>query len=466
MRTILSFGALLLLFALALNLSSGSYDDWVPHEWAEEGGLSSGTSLRIFSCGVGFRPERYDQKAQRHGIYVDGARYGAPTTITGLRAAAVLSTGEVDSRTFELHRYAEESEKLDAFVRSLPVDSILALGVYNTALPAGRDAEARTALLTTTFALLGAKAPPVDARHVSWAFVAVRRPRGWVPIAEKRSDNKGISLVLSLPSRLARYDTHPPHSVRFEDDPEIWLVDWYADALTDELAVLHEPFEIRKVPQRAIQASTPFGPHVKEGEPLASRVSWPLVLLGPGARFSSYLGIRSDRRGRTAGVRFEVWIDGELLASRELAVDPLEEDSWHTWRTELPLDEPRWVSVELRVVPLEDFDWTTRGWSEPAFWGDPWITYPKLVPDDGAVPLGDNKLDVNSDGIVTRGEVGWVAARFDRNKDGIIETGEAPARAIRSIDANGDGRATRDEITLWIEELWRRTAGREARDDS
>jgi hypothetical protein len=455
-RAALSIGTLLLLLTLALNMVAGNGERRTAGD-ARSASLASGLSLRVFSCGVGLHPARFRNRGHWQGILIDGRMYSHQETERGLRVAAIpprASGRAVAFRSFDLSSSDADAAAFDRLVRTAAVDTVLAAGLRGSAMPAGPGAEERLRRLEPAFGLLGAQAPPIDVTLTSWCIVSVRRPRGWVPIAEKRSDFAGVALACSLIDDLSHYDDAPLPSVR-ADPVEASLYDALDDQ-ADERVVRNEYFPVRRVELRSIEAFTPFGAEANTPRPVR-RVVWPFVRIRHGTSFVVDLGHRTDPGHSCAGVRFEVRLDGELLAAREI---PFEPNVWLPWRVELP-GPARWAKLELSTSAVEPMPWAELHWGEPAVWGDPRLVYAAagFAPTaDGAV-LDEDVFDLDHDGVITRANLQDALASLDADGDGALAAAEVPPAYqddLAGIDANGDLRASADEVEAWIERMWAR----------
>ena len=451
MRTAFSIGALLLFLVLSLNVTSGSYDSWVEPK-AESTGVSAGTSIRIFSCAAGLRPARFYTRRHYQGIFLQGKMYSHSDREVGLRVATWrpnVDGEEVQFGNFVLSESDADAAAFDEIVRTSPVDMILTACVRATASPTGEGAEARTERLAETFALLGSSEPPIDTK-ASWAFVAIRRPQGWVAISEKRSTVAGLQLTCNLVDDLSHYDDLSPPRVR-GDAMTVSLYDTF-DEQADPHVVSYEWFPVRRVDLRSIHAPTPFGEHAATLPQPASRAIWPFVRIRPGTSLEVAVGHRTDPGHTCGGVTFQVWLDDALVASRDI---PFEPNVWHPWQVDLSGPE-RWAKLELRVLPNLETDWSQLHYGEPAAWGDPLIVH-AYEPLTRSVRLSEDDFDLDGDGVVTRANMQDALWTMDVNRSGTIEAEEVLPGLVESmmaVDTNGDKQASVDEVDAWIVSFW------------
>jgi hypothetical protein len=187
------------------------------------------------------------------------------------------------------------------------------------------------------------------------------------------------------------------------------------------------------------------------------RAVWPFVRIRRGTNLVVDLGHRTDPGHACAGVRFEVRLDGEPLAAREISFEP---NVWLPWRVALP-GPARWAKLELSTSAVEPRNWAELSWGEPAVWGDPRIVYAAagFAPGaDGAV-LDEDVFDLDHDGVITRANLRDALASLDADGDGELDVAEVPAAYLddmAGIDANGDLRASAEEIEAWLERMWGR----------
>jgi hypothetical protein len=456
MRTALSFGVLLLLLVVTLNLSAGTYDDLLPDD-TEGFGVSNGTSIRIFSCGGTLQPARYRNRKLWEGIFLDGQQYSRINTETGLRVLARRPDGEVEFENFQLATVAADVEAFDAFVRAQPTGTLLAAGLMHSAFPTGTAEATQETLLASlreTFARLGAQAAPLETRFVSWAFLALRTAYGWHPLAEERSTTRGVMLVRGLASHLSRYATAPAPPARIENRMELLLYDHTDGVDFDPFSEPFLEYPIRFAAMRAFQAYPPWGPRAKDYPHRESRIRLPFVRIAHDAAFETYVGHRADRGHVCQGVRFEVIVDGEPVAER---IVPFEPCTWHPWHVDLSPWEGRWVTLELRVAPLDESDWSERMWYEPTVWGEPRLVYTAggPAPEPGLI----DSFDRNRDGLLERNELYAAILAEDVDGNGILELDEVRPEFVRYLvpaDADADRGVSAKELEIAIDAIFER----------
>ncbi len=453
MRAALSFSCLLLLLALALNLSGGSYDSWILARDNEDI-LASGTSIRLFSCGNGLPPAYFEIRPREEGIAIDSQHFSRPYSEDGLRLVAIDPEGEIDFTNFAFRTSDADAEAFDRFVRTAPLDTVMVAGLLRTIAPEGSGSQARRAKLQQAFALLGAEAPPLDNPRVSWGFIAIRRTSGWRRIIEKRSATKGIALEWSLPEDRSRLELEPLRDLRLDESLDLDLIGVLSAAECHGPAAYVVEYLVRSTPQRSIEAPPPLE---GSGDGLAlvpNKIVWPFVELPEGALLRTNLGIRQHDHMPRSCVRFEVWVAGERVAHRVVTPLPM---GWHPWEVALTdspaLEHGGWTSLELRIVPL--YPQPADQMPEPVAWGSPRIVTAAAV--EVQEPSVMNRFDRNRDRFVSKDELRQSLLLFDRNEDGVVEAREVPENLhtdLAGIDANRDLRASSEEITRWVDVVW------------
>ncbi len=204
--------------------------------------------------------------------------------------------------------------------------------------------------LDSVLARLGAHARPGAATPESWALIALRLERGWVPLAEGYSRDSGVALAFTLSSDLERYAGYRGDfaRVRAPAQSEVYLEEelQHASARTSgvQLApgrtVLGRPLDgILVPPQRA-----------DDGRLAAGRVSWNEVALGPGSGLVTWVGLADGASAGSDGVVFELRIDGELVHSQPV----LPGAAWKVAQVDLRRFAGRSVTLELAVEPRQD----------------------------------------------------------------------------------------------------------------
>jgi hypothetical protein len=217
-----------------------------------------------------------------------------------------------------------------------------------------RLAAQREALL----AELGARAHPGRRTPESWALLALRGARGWIPLAEGTSASTGVVLAFTL----AAERTLPPGFVGdfVELAPsggvEVALERELADA---EVAGHAETRAEGRVGGRA------FPVLLQQPGAEGARVTWRNVTVGEGSGFLAWVGLADERSSGSDGVDFELRLDGELVRSAPVAPGA----PWKPFQVDLRPWAGRTLTLELALAPRA----STQG--DVALWGRPMLVH-------------------------------------------------------------------------------------------
>lgn len=464
MQRLVAPGLLLLALVLVLNLQAGVYDRLFPRSEPETRTISTGTSVRIFSCGGGLAPERFDRRLQAQAIVVDGHLYAYDTSKNGLRVATFFAgDDEVRFENYDLGRSDEDVAAFVELVRSAPVDAVMAMAVFRFIDPRGEGREGRAEALREVFEEIGARSAPETVKDSSWAYLCVRRPQGWVALSEALSTTKGIMLAYQLSPDPAAVDRARPEllvdgSAR-ERIVELYPMGAYqVGPFSVSRRGYDAAYEVNLVKRDGISASPPYGPKAEELGTFTNRIVLPYVKLGPRASFEAQLGVESYFRPKLKGVEFQVVVDGEVVDRCRLGEDPDEPDAWVPWTVDLSAWENRWVSFEMRTARVDLEPGEVPQWPLPAIWGDPTLV---CYPGEGGGEASKRDrllsvLDRNRDSVLEREEVVQRLGLLDKDGDGVVTGEELPkefSRLMEVLDVDGDGVAKREEIEGFYDRL-------------
>jgi hypothetical protein len=461
-RHLLPPSLLCLALFLLLNARAGVYDHLLPERGAGPAERTAATRVRIFSQGRFFRSEVFDRRRQPQAIVVDGRLREHKLGVPGLRVAT-FTVGGTEPRfdNFDLAESAEDVAEFTEHVRALPVGACLAMGVYHNIQPPEEEVE-RERILSELFRELGAQAEPAAQRNASWAFLCVRRPGGWVPVAETFSPTKGVMLARTLTDDLERLDgTRPELVIDRRVRSPLLLIHGQGETPLGTFARARRgyasAFVVNDVQRDGVFAPPPYGPRGQGVDPPETMVQF-YVRLGANPTFEAELGMLSYHHGASQGAEFEVRVQSEVAGRREIGLDPNEPDAWLPWTVDLSPWSDRWVKLELvtRCVGLEPGE--VPEWAEPLVWGSPTIVFE----DHGGVEPAPTEwelflqmLDQDADGILAPAEPEVRIMLLDRDKDRRISLEEWPRFATsvaRYLDEDRDGMVSAKEA----EGLYRR----------
>jgi hypothetical protein len=245
------------------------------------------------------------------------------------------------------------------YCRACPANTALAMTVSRSiCLPDRGPAADAAGLVATLFEELGASLAPCTQESVSWAFICLRRPHGWIALAEACSPNRGIVLNYCLRHPPETYDRYAAHVLHERPEPprRLHLLDMLPDAtgLPDAATVALSPF-LTGVHVDALRAPAHVPAHA----------AWTYTL-GKHAAFSCRIGLETAQRDLPP-VRAQLRVNGRLVAHK--TVPPTAgAPHWIPWHVDLHAFADRTVTLELTVTPIPE--------TPAAFvmWGDPVLT--------------------------------------------------------------------------------------------
>ena len=211
--------------------------------------------------------------------------------------------------------------------------------------------------LERALALLGARARPGRVTPESWALIALRGARGWVPLAEGYGTDSGVALAYVLGPELARRAERTCDLVhaRASAQSEVELLDELAQASerTPGVALAREG-AVRGQPLASL--SMPARPPAGAG---GARIAWDDVAIGPGSCVGALIGL--DDSVGTGRARFQVWFDGELVGERTVEAGA----SWRQALFDLRPFAGRRGRLALALEPAGDGPGTVGLWGRP-----------------------------------------------------------------------------------------------------
>jgi hypothetical protein len=174
------------------------------------------TPIRVFSTAAGLEPASLGGSPVPDAILIDDLYLRSHPEASGVRVATLSPEREIRGyRNFDVRSSDGAVGALLAHVERQPHGSVLVLTARGAIRPAGEGAPLRGEALRELMRELGAQSNPFDAPRASWSLIALRRPRGWVPLAEAYAEQRPTRLAFSVATDTARYD------------------DWRADLVAD-----------------------------------------------------------------------------------------------------------------------------------------------------------------------------------------------------------------------------------------
>lgn len=332
---------------------------------------TTGANVLIYSTAAGLVPEEYGTRRTPQAIIVDGDYYSHEPSQSGLRLLTLSRGRKVAAfRNYVLVGADADTELLIEHCRNAAVDTVLAMGLFQTLGPKTLNPTGSNEQLAELFTELGATSPPSGQTDASWAFITIKRPDGWIPLSEARSTTKGITLAYTIGGDLARYDGQYRPGVLVDRRIQRSLIDLFDRAThgPPPLTMVRRPSkDIGCCPLNGIFMHPLYGVWKKRAGEKINRVTWPEISIGHNARLETQLGLASRSRGKSDGVVFKVIVNGEIVAQRPIGFHPYEPDAWLPWRVDLSRYAGRTVALELAVGPRRNVD------SDHAIWGDPKI---------------------------------------------------------------------------------------------
>jgi hypothetical protein len=367
MKEMLSIGLLILVAIVGLRIGGSD-----AASTAGDSVRSDSVSIQIFSAAWEHRPEQYIARRTPIAIVVNGAYRNGSLDKPGLRVVAIRSGKSGSMHNFRFADAEEDIARFTAFCAAAQPGTVLAMGVFRTAAPPEDSNESRSQL-AGLFASLGAQRPPTVLPKASWAFICVRTANGWRPIAEAVSSAKGVRLSRVINANALRRSPVAP-SLFVDEWNEISLIDRFPQASEvtggAQYTNVFRPFNgVTGGSLDAIFAHPPYGPLLDTiGHP-DNRLAWSDLMIPESSTFRTQLGIESWSRSRSDGVIFQLLVNDELIASKEIGTKPFSPDTWVPWSVDLSSYGGQSVRFELRVLPNANTN------SDHALWGDPVIEY-------------------------------------------------------------------------------------------
>jgi len=275
----------------------------------------------------------------------------------GLRACFVERSGAL--RAVRLHdvRRAAGLETLAADIASASEGDVLLLASSGSLEPREKAEElhARRAELLAT---LGARARPGHHTPESWALIALRGARGWLPLAEGTSRETGVVLAFTLEAARSL----PPGFVG--DFVELRAPGGVRVPLELELAHARAFCQAERTQSETV-GGRPFPAILQQSGPAGARLVWEDVALGSGSGFMAWVGLADGRSQGSDGVEFQLLFDGEVLGRARVQPGA----PWKLFQVDLRPLAGRTGGLEFALAPLGSAT------GDAALWGRPMLVH-------------------------------------------------------------------------------------------
>jgi hypothetical protein len=362
-RAVLALSVVLLALVLALDGAD------VLFRRAEVRGSGADRALELLigakgpllpSAPVGTGPERMGE-AMRIGdrtLVGDGG--------PGLRAAFVGPDLALrGQRRYDVASSTPDARELREHAEDAGWGELLVLASSGSVEPRGEEAGLRRAELDRALRLLGARTRPGAHTPESWALIALRLERGWVPLAEGYSRESGVVLAFVVSPDLESYAGFSGDLalVRAPESTQVFLEEELHVASRRDAGT--ELARGRTVGGRPLAGILQPPLSADGGSSRRSVLSWSDVALGPGSGLVAWVGLADDAGEGSDGVVFEVRVDGEPVRAETV----LPGRPWKVLEVDLRRFAGRTVELELGVDPR------SNGAGDAALWGRPMLVH-------------------------------------------------------------------------------------------
>ena len=341
MRIVASFASLLLLLAVASDFAKWTKE--VEVERTEAAQNFAPHTFRLFSSGWHLRPPKLGERNRFQGAFVDDKWYYVDTKRNGMRVVTVPPDGsEISIESYDLGASDVDVNRFETMLANTPVNTVLAMSSFRFLAPRVGTEPKRRQRIGYLLRGIGAKSAPEETPVSCFAFLCIRRPQGFVPLAERYSKTHGVSLSFHLDADLPSYDDHTFRTiidnrltVRFEPD----------QATGDNLVVESRRF-LEEVGFPAIRTRSMMGK--------PARVTWtvaPDADLGDltAATFSARVALHWNDSDTLSAVRIGLRINGIESGSRAIFRDAGEAMRWLAWEELLVPGLEKIETVEIEV---------------------------------------------------------------------------------------------------------------------
>jgi len=365
MRSVASFALLLLVLVVSLDFLSWS--EGVEIERVETLAKRRAHRIRAFSTGWNFRPVRQGITNQFEGALVDDRWYRAGRT-SGLRVISIPPDGgEILLENFALMGTDVQVDRFIQLISKLPVNTTVILASKQN-LGRAYSKERRESPERVTqrrerigrmLRGMGVRSNPEDFDHLSFVYLCVRRPEGFVPIAEKFSLTRGVGIALNLNEDVSIYDSRQAQTtidnrwlltlkpelaqgerLFFEGGRRTFKEVGYS-ALRIEMAPgqgASVNWDVPEVCEQTITPGTKDTPFAREN----------IDAQGP-VDFEAKLAWKFPGDSELVGLQFILRVNGRRMGDRFIYNDSAEQERWILWKESLATDVGPIESVEIEV---------------------------------------------------------------------------------------------------------------------
>ena len=351
MRPVLSFAFLLLALSVALEFFDWSEAEKVAR--AEREAVQQAHTIRIYSTGWKQQPVLLGRRKALQGIYVDEILFEpSEKARSGLRMAAIFPDGRpsvIDN--FELGARPSELERLQKVLAETPVDTILALGSYRTMAPHPREGQEPIDIINAALRVIGVRSDPVSERFGSFAYLCIRRPQGFVPLAEHYAPNHGVGLSFHVDADRSIYDDY---------DAPLYFDGRVRETLSPPLAAsrgvnFEKARALAGITHPAVRLAATTGESAFARWDVAEQLAEKEITDHAGATFSTNIALMWEGHVSVRAARFVLRVNGRVAAERVLFKEEGQVMLWHAWEVLLPLGEGEQVeTVEVEVFRVGD----------------------------------------------------------------------------------------------------------------
>jgi len=315
-------------------------------------------------------------------ICVDELILKDPNAKPGLRVVRLDPGGAFrDVRSFESAWGGEDSTELRRTLESVRRGGLVILAVQGDVRPAPEH----LAGFDQVVAELGARVSPFRAPSASWAFVAARLERGWTPLSEVYSEERGVSLSFLAERDVETYagTEGSLYLARGEDQLLLSLYDSFLSAGAQSSAVYrHRYSSAAGVNKKSI--SLPATIPAAEG---GAFLRWERLRLGSDPMFTLQAALQPGVTTPAGGVDLSLRIDGEEADSLSI---PTRSAGWRRWTVDLAAWAGREVSFELLAAGAGGAGRVLLG--EPLLrWSPASVVAAEVVPGGSGAPGGSGR---------------------------------------------------------------------------
>ncbi|MDF1798721.1 MAG: hypothetical protein P1V81_06060 [Planctomycetota bacterium] len=347
MRHVLLVAVCLLLVALGLQRE-------LPQPLANQADAApSQRDLPVTILATGWKMDLPDYGMRKvfRGFFVGPREYRNDEGALGLSVMALPDGGGVaEIETFNMRYDLEDGLKFSQYLDQVEPGTVLLMGSATSIGKAGDQYELYNEKVSGLYRRIGAVSKPTQVAVQGFAYICLKREDGsFKPIAETYSETKGVRLSYVIPAdRRTLLDVEPQ---RLRDARVLRPL-----ALTEALGEDFQPKGKRNFRERHYDClgATPGG-----GVP--STVTWKLEVPEDapapvaGRLFTAQVAMPWSSNPKVLGVRYTLFVNGELLGDFPIWNDPGSSAQWLSWEQHIPasLGPIQEVKVQADVLSLE-----------------------------------------------------------------------------------------------------------------